>query len=87
MAQTSVTYVSLIIHTGWVNKQKWQVGFTCVVTNYVITYSVKHTSYRKLDVVHDKRKQLIISGGESFSRVHFFCGYNFDSPAVDYAVD
>lgn len=71
MAQTCVTYVLLIIPASWVNNQKGLVGFRCVVINNVITYSVRPTSFRKLDVAHDKRKQLIISGNESFS-VRFF---------------
>lgn len=80
-----MTYVLLINSTGWVNKQTWQVGSRCVVTNYVFTHSVKRTSSRKLDVAPDKRKQLIISGGGSVSFV-LFCEldyYNFGSPGVD----
>lgn len=70
MGQTHVTYVLLIIPTGWVNNQKWLVGFSSVVTNNVITYSVRLTSSRKLDVLHDKRKQLVVSGDESISLVN-----------------
>lgn len=51
---------------------KWLVGFRCVVINYVITYPVKCTSSRKLDVVHDNTKQLIISCDESFSLANRF---------------
>lgn len=49
-------FVLLIIPTGWVNKQKNGLWVSGVVAYNLITYSVKLTSYRKLDVAHDKRK-------------------------------